>query len=100
MVTAAWPHDLARQREHVSPDGQYRAFVANDGGGTPQIFVYSAGADASWLLTFMTGMAYNPVWSPRGDLIAFLRIADGHQDGESGIFSIGPDGTDEEPVWP
>lgn len=90
-LTARWPYDLALQQEGTSPDGESRAFVQNDGKGVPQIYVYSAYYQGSWQVTFNTGMSYSPVWSPRGDQLAFVSIESGNDD----IYVVGIDGQEQ-----
>lgn len=74
-----------------SPDGSQIVYIS-DRGGKPQIYVRSSapGADGT-RISFGKGLYHNPVWSPRGDLIAFVR-----QNGN--IFYLGvmkPDGSGE-----
>ena len=98
----------------MSPDGREIVFNS-DRGGSPQLYVMnrdgsmrtcpSGGRDVACRITFGSGRYSTPVWSPRGDLIAFTRQANGR-------FYIGviePDGEgerllteaylDEGPAW-
>ncbi len=98
----------------MSPDGREIVFTS-DRGGSPQLYVMnrdgsmrtcpSGGRDVACRITFGSGRYSTPVWSPRGDLIAFTRQANGR-------FYIGviePDGEgerllteaylDEGPAW-
>ena len=98
----------------MSPDGSEIVFTS-DRGGSPQLYVMnrdgsarncpSGGRDVACRITFNRGNYSTPVWSPRGDLIAFTRQAGGR-------FYIGviePDGEgerllteaylDEGPAW-
>ena len=88
----------------LSPDGRRIAFTS-DRGGTQQIYVMDADGSSQKRITFGEGRYQTPVWSPRGDLIAFTRMYNGR-------FYIGvirPDGTgerlltesylDEGPTW-
>ncbi|MBA3812929.1 MAG: Tol-Pal system protein TolB [Alphaproteobacteria bacterium] len=74
-----------------SPDGSQIVYIS-DRGGRPQIYVRPAGAGSEGTrISFGKGGYQNPVWSPRGDLIAFSR-----QNGNT--FYIGvmkPDGSGE-----
>ena len=80
----------------MSPDGRSVVFNS-DRGGTPQLYVMntdgtprscaSGGQDTACRITFGRGRYSTPVWSPRGDLIAFTKQ-------ESGRFYIGVIGAD------
>jgi TolB protein len=75
-----------------SPDGAQIVFESDRGEGQ-QIYVMTAGAGeaSARRISFGEGRYSTPVWSPRGDLIAFTKIADGR-------FQVGvmrPDGSDE-----
>jgi len=73
-----------------SPDGT-RICFESDRGGKPQIYVMAAGGGAAQRISFGDGSYSTPVWSPRGDTIAFTRQSQGN-------FAIGimhPDGQGE-----
>jgi TolB protein len=74
-----------------SPDGSQIVFES-DRSGAQQIYTMPAGGGGEpTRISSGKGKYGTPVWSPRGDLIAFTKIADGR-------FYIGvirPDGTDE-----
>jgi TolB protein len=75
-----------------SPDGARIAF-ASDRGGDQQIYLMSANGGGAQRISYGSGRYGTPVWSPRGDLIAFTRYA-----GDTSNFSIGvmrPDGSGE-----
>ena len=79
----------------MSPDGQQIVFNS-DRGGSPQLYIMntdgspmtcpSGGRDTACRITFGSGSYSTPVWSPRGDLIAFTK--------QSGTFYIGVIGVD------
>jgi TolB protein len=46
---------------------------SSDRGGQPQIYVKNVGSGDGERISFGKGSYHNPVWSPRGDLIAFTR---------------------------
>jgi len=74
-----------------SPDGT-RICFESDRGGKPQIYVMAANGGPAQRISFGEGASYStPVWSPRGDTIAFTRQS-------QGSFAIGimrPDGQGE-----
>jgi TolB protein len=73
-----------------SPDGSQIVFNS-DRGGDQQLYVMGAGGGGVRRISFGSGRYASPVWSPRGDLIAYVRFG-------SGNFSLGvmhPDGTGE-----
>lgn len=80
----------------MSPDGREIVFNS-DRGGSPQLYVMntdgstrtcpSGGRDVACRITFGSGRYSTPVWSPRGDLIAFTKQTGGR-------FYIGVIGTD------
>lgn len=74
-----------------SPGSQMIVFNS-DRGGTPQLYTMQIDGSNIRRISFGDGARYGtPVWSPRGDLIAFTKIMDG-------TFYIGvmrPDGTGE-----
>lgn len=77
-----------------SPDGSQIVFNS-DRGGDQQLYVMGAGGGGAKRISFgVGGSRYaTPVWSPRGDLIAFTKLG-----GDTGNFSIGvmaPDGSGE-----
>ncbi len=80
----------------MSPDGSAIVFTS-DRGGSPQLYIMntdgsprtcpSGGRDVACRITFGKGNYSTPVWSPRGDLVAFTKQAGGR-------FFIGVIGTD------
>jgi len=73
-----------------SPDGNNIVFNS-DRGGSQQLYVMSADGGNVKRISFGDGRYGTPVWSPRGDLIAFTKMTDGK-------FFIGvmrPDGSGE-----
>ncbi len=73
-----------------APDSQ-RVVFESDRGGTQQLYVMSANGGEAQRITFGQGRYANPVWSPRGDLIAFTRM----YQGKFYIGVIKPDGSGE-----
>jgi TolB protein len=86
-----------------SPDGKQVVFES-DRGGNQQVYVMSADGSNQKRISFGAGRHATPEWSPRGDLIAFTRIA-----GDFRVGVMSPDGTgermltdswqDEAPTW-
>ena len=74
----------------MAPDGR-RIVFESDRGGSQQLYVVSASGGEPARITFGDGRYANPVWSPRGDLIAFTKM---HQ-GKFYIGVIEPDGSNE-----
>ncbi len=73
-----------------SPDGAQIVFNS-DRGGSQQIYVMDANGGNAHRISFGEGKYGTPVWSPRGDMIAFTKIS-------GGKFYIGvmrPDGSGE-----
>ncbi len=73
-----------------SPDGRKIVFNS-DRGGSQQIYVMDANGGSVTRISFGQGKYGTPVWSPRGDLVAFTKMSGGE-------FSIGvmqPDGSGE-----
>lgn len=73
-----------------SPDARSVVFES-DRSGTQQLYVMDANGGNQHRITFGQGRYGNPVWSPRGDLIAFTRL----YGGQFYIGVIRPDGSGE-----
>jgi TolB protein len=63
----------------------------SDRGGSQQLYVMSADGGGVHRISFGSGKYGTPVWSPRGDLIAFTKISGG----SFGIGVMRPDGSGE-----
>jgi len=89
-------HPLADTSPSMSPDGR-RVVFTSDRSGSPQLYVMntdgssldcpSGGRDKACRISFGRGNYSTPVWSPRGDLIAFTKQTRGR-------FHIGVIGND------
>ena len=67
-----WTGSAALGSPVFSPDGRHLAFTAARAGGRAQVWVLPlAEGGEAWPLTDLPTSASNPVWSPRGDRIAF-----------------------------
>ena len=73
-----------------SPDASQIVFES-DRGGHQQLYVMPAGGGEAKRISFGEGRYSTPVWSPKGDLIAFTR----QKGGEFGIGVMKPDGSGE-----
>jgi len=73
-----------------APDGKHIVFNS-DRSGSQQLYVMNKNGGGVKRISFGKGRYATPVWSPRGDWIAFTRM-------HKGVFYIGvirPDGTGE-----
>ena len=59
-----------------SPDGNSIVFES-DRGGTQQLYIMPASGGEARRMSFGQGRYATPVWSPRGDMIAFTKIEGG-----------------------
>jgi Tol biopolymer transport system component len=77
-------YEALREQERLSPDGRYRLLV-KDAPPRTQIFVQQPrhpnyGDLPDHQLTTLTGLCYDPVWSPNGGLVAFVSQEHGSDD--------------------
>ena len=88
IPTAATHFLTDRPLKGPDPDGARIAFESDRGGGQ-QIYVMSTagGEDTAQRISYGDGRYSTPVWSPRGDLIAFTRSVRGQ-------FQVGVMGAD------
>ena len=78
-----------------SPDGHWLAFTANEGEYHPfERVLYTVRADGSELSRIANTTAL-PTWSPDSQRVAFAR----NDGGETGIYTVGSDGTDPVQMW-
>ena len=61
-----------------------------------QVYVTQFRTGISWAVTFAKEISYDPVWSPQGDLIAFVSQEMGPHGGADEIFSVNPQGRNKE----
>ncbi len=93
-TTRLTDHPAIDTSPSASPDGSQITF-ASDRGGSQQIYVMNADGSDAKRISFGQGKGRygTPVWSPRGDLIAFTRYAT--NDGNFYIGVMKPDGSGE-----
>ena len=95
FLTDWGPWDAANAKEPFSADGRYQAFVEKEWGDKKkhreQIFYYDFLYKTECQVTQMgTGIAWEPVWSPTSDCIAFVSNDSGNDE----IWVVNRDGTD------
>jgi len=95
ILTDRWPYDQAVAQERISPDGEYRALVSSGDGGV-QIYVQQLATGITWAITFGQAVSYDPVWSPKGDRIAYVSQEMGPAGGSDDIFSVNPQGQNKQ----
>lgn len=100
-VNEPWVYPLAQKQLGLAPDGKQEAIVKkasqvdkNEVGQknyseTFQIFTHSFEYDKTKQITTYQGISYDPTWSPKGDLIAFVST----NSGTSEIYTVTPDGS-------
>jgi len=97
-------HGIINTSPSYSPDGRQIVFNS-DRGGSQQIYTMDANGGNVTRISFGTGNYGTPVWSPRGDLIAFTKMTGGefyigvmHPDG-SGERTLSESYLEEGPTW-
>ena len=87
-----------------SPDGRQIVFES-DRSGSPQLYIMPANGGEARRISFGKGRYGTPVWSPRGDLIAFTKQSKGRF--HIGVMRLDGEGErlltasflDEGPTW-
>ena len=91
-VTRLTNHPAIDTGPYYSPDGSKIVFES-DRSGTQQLYIMDASGEINGApakrISFGTGRYATPVWSPRGDLIAFTKIGGGFQIGVMGTDGKG-----------
>jgi len=91
-VTDMWVYNraAANDKKVSKPEGNYSVSVEPDGRNIEEIFVTAHQYNAKHQVTPLTGMSYDPAWSPGGDWIAFVT----NENGNDEIYVVGRDGND------
>jgi serine/threonine protein kinase len=92
--------------EALSPDGRQQVVVRTE--GNAELWLVSLdGSESEWRITYTEAFDYDPVWSPVGDLIAFVS----EQTGKGDIYvstplgfdmrriTLNEDSADKHPTW-
>lgn len=115
LLTDPYPYLLAKDAEPLSQDGKSRVFVQLENVADaqdnieqlPRVFVEDTDFDAIRRLSPFAGAAYDPVWSPTNNQIAFVSTDPGNDE----IYVINADGSglrrlttnswewDKHPTW-
>jgi hypothetical protein len=95
-INETWVHPLAQKQLGFSPDRTRKAVVKAASDGILQIHISSLEHNTMRQLTALTGVgsgratiSYDPDWSPRGDLIAFVSTNSGNDE----IYTVTIDGS-------
>lgn len=84
-----WIYRQARHNQEYSPDGRYRVIVSAEQVRNAQLWIIDLTNGARRQLTNFKAIAYDPVWSPIGNQIAFVSPEPGNDE----LFVINRDGT-------
>ncbi len=76
------PHAQIDTSPCYSPDGKFIVFTSDREGGMEKIWAMSADGSGAHKVSRGNGKYSQPVWSPRGDIIAFCKR-------ENGVFYLG-----------
>ena len=86
---AAWAYEQAKQKKDTSPDGSQRVVVSSEQIRTSQLWVINHDDRSRRQLTKFKEIAYDPVWAPVGNRIAFVSPESGNDE----LYVINVDGT-------
>ena len=84
-----WIYQRAQQNRDVSPDGRFRVIVSSEQIINSQLWVVDLSNGSRRQLTNFKQIAYDPVWSPVDNRIAFVSPESGNDE----IYVINIDGT-------
>jgi TolB protein len=94
LLTDRWPYDEAQRLDRLSPDGTHMVSVTTGERGE-QIYVTQLNTGIKWAITFSTRLSYDPAWSPKGDVIAYVSQEMGPEGGSDEIFRVNPQGSEK-----
>jgi hypothetical protein len=86
---AKWIYEQAQQNQDVSPDGRYRVVVSSEQTVNSQLWIVDQSDGTRRQLTNFKEIAYDAVWSPVDNRIAFVSPESGNDE----IYLINMDGT-------
>lgn len=94
-INESWVYPLAQKQLAFSADGKHQAMVKEAADHTLQIHTYALEYNLIQQITALTGedigiraINYDPAWSPRGDLIAFVSTNNGNDE----VYTVTIDG--------
>lgn len=84
-----WIYAEAKKGADRAPDGRYQVVVSDEQIMTLQLWTIDLQTGVRFQLTHLDDVAYDPIWSPSSNTIAFVSPAPGNDE----IFLIHADGT-------
>ena len=84
-----WIYQRAQQSRDISPDGRYRVIVSSEQSSNSQLWIVDVSTGARRQLTNFKQIAYDAVWSPVDNRIAFVSPEPGNDE----LFVINMDGS-------
>lgn len=84
-----WVYQQAKQNQNFSPDGRSRVIVSSEQVRNSQLWIVELTGGARRQLTNFNQIAYDPVWSPAGNQLAFVSPEPGNDE----LFVINTDGS-------
>jgi hypothetical protein len=102
-----WIYQMAVRNESFAPGGSHRVVVSKEQINILQLWTVEMATGLTQQITHMKAIAYDPVWSPTGNTIAFVSPEPGNDE----IFIVNADGSgltqltfnqwewDKHPTW-
>ena len=102
-----WIYAKALEAESYAPDGNRQVIVTSEQIRNSQVWSLDLATGQRKQLTYFNEISYDPVWSPRGNLITFVSPESGNDE----IYTINADGSnlrqltfndwewDKHPTW-